>query len=95
MTRLSEMQLVSRESKYKHGQGTFVHVFQNCPLRATGPLCATVWVADISGMSIDADVAHEYVKLLAPGAKVDRRGTTFEVTPASALFEEQPCHMQS
>lgn len=80
------MPIVSRETIYKHGEGLFVHVHQS-----SNDKVATVWIEDISGTAIDNQVAHEYVKLLAPDAKVHRRGSTFEVTPASALFEEVPC----
>ena len=86
MTRLSEMTLVPKETKYKHGEhGLFVYVHQRAGDHAT------VWVEDMSGTAIDNSVALQYVKLLAPDARVERRGSTFEVTPASALFEEVPC----
>lgn len=74
------MNLISKEYRYKHGQYT-VHVHQ----RANNT--ATVWITDGMGNSVLREVGIEYVKLLAPGATVEQRGTTFEVTPASALFE--------
>lgn len=84
MTTLREMKLISTEEKYQHGEGLFVYVHRE------NNNTATVWIDDRGGTSIPRDLAYQYVKLLAPGAAVQQRGTTYEVTPLSALYGESP-----